>query len=114
LLSEKTGISMSVSPETADDKVIVFGPARPLREVLGDLAALFNDRWERHQLKDGSARYVLTRDLPARQYEAALAHAVTTHMMAQLAEQVRALDETPEQLARRPETDRTRSFLSEE
>src|SRR4051812_11617631 len=47
LLAQKTGISLSAAPEVADDKVIVFGPACPLREILADIAALFNDRWER-------------------------------------------------------------------
>jgi hypothetical protein len=114
LLAAKTGIPLAASREIADDKVIILGPARPLREVLADLAALFNDRWERKKAADHSDRYVLIRDLPAQRYEAALANAVTARMMAQLAEQVRALDETPEQLARRPENDPVRLLLSDE
>jgi hypothetical protein len=72
LLAAKTGVPLAASRETADDKVVVFGLARPLREVLADLAALFNDRWERHKTADHSDRYVLTRDLAAQQCEAGL------------------------------------------
>jgi beta-lactamase regulating signal transducer with metallopeptidase domain len=114
LLAEKTGVPLTASRETTDDKVMIYGPARPLRDELGDLAALFNDRWEHLKAADHSDRYVLIRDLAAQRYEAALANAVTARMLAQLAEQVQALKETPEQLARRPEHDRIRTILSDE
>src|SRR5690242_10885672 len=39
-LAQKCGVSLAASRETADDKVMLFAPARPLHEVLGDLAAL--------------------------------------------------------------------------
>src|SRR3712207_3277446 len=31
-------VPLSVEPEVADDKVLVFGPPRPLREILADVA----------------------------------------------------------------------------
>jgi hypothetical protein len=114
LLSRKTGIELSASRDTGEEKVLLFGPARPLRELLADLAALLNDRWERKTTTGGGTRYVLARDLRARQYEARLVHATVERLMAKLDEQVRALAETPEQLARRPEHDPIRVFLSED
>jgi hypothetical protein len=113
LLSKQTGTELSASRDTGEEKVLLFSPARPLRELLADLAALFNDRWERKSAA-GGARYLLTRDVRARQYEARLVHATTERMLAQLDAQVRALAETPEQLARRSEHDPIRVFLVED
>jgi hypothetical protein len=92
---------------------MVFGPARPLREVLTDLAALFNNRWEQKEGSDGKQSYILTRSLSARQYEARLLGATTDRLLAKMEEQVRALRETPRQLARRPKMDMIRHRLSD-
>src|SRR5712692_8092811 len=72
-LSTKVGVTLTADAETGDDKVIVFGPARPLRELLADLAALFNDRWERRKAKNGVVSYRLIRTFSARQLEATFA-----------------------------------------
>jgi hypothetical protein len=114
LLSKQTGIELSASRDTGEEKVLLFSPVRPLRELLADLAALFNDRWERKVAVRRDTRYILTRDLRARQYDARLLHATTERMMAQLDAQVRALAETPEQMARRSEHDPIRVFLGED
>ena len=46
LLAQKTGVTLKADLYVADDKVIVFNPARPLRDTLRDIAALFNDEWQ--------------------------------------------------------------------
>src|SRR5205823_3062379 len=69
-LAAKTGVALAAEPDIGDDKLIVFGPARPLRELLADLAALFNDRWESKRTVSGAVRYRLFRSAAARQLEA--------------------------------------------
>src|SRR5437868_14869100 len=61
LLSERTGVSLAVASDVADEKALVFGPARPLRDVLADLAALFDCRWARERSGRDSTRYRLVR-----------------------------------------------------
>jgi hypothetical protein len=99
-LSAKTGVSLAAEPETGDDKVILFGPARPLRELLADLAALFNDRWERKQAASGTIRYRLIRTPSARQLEATFARRTTEQMMLRLEQAVRGLEMKPKELER--------------
>ena len=111
LLGRRTGVSLKADPYVADDKVIVFSPSRPLREVLVDLAALFNDSWEELPLADGKMRYRLIRGLKAQRYEDDLEQQVTARMKALLDAQVRALDETEVEFAKRPATDRIRQNL---
>lgn len=110
---EKTGVALAASAEVADEKVMIFGPARPLREQLADMAALLNTTWERKADPGGQPRYTLTRSLRARQLEARLSRSETERMLARLEEQVRALDETPRQLERRPKDDPLRARLSD-
>jgi hypothetical protein len=112
-IAEKTGVALAATTETRDDKVIVFGPARPLREVLADLAALFNDRWERKEGKDGVVRYTLTRTIRARQQEAELVQQRLERQEARLQEGVRALRETPAVFNRRPKDDLIRRLLAD-
>jgi hypothetical protein len=111
LLSRKTGVSLKADPYVADDKVVVFSPARPLRTTLVDLAALFNDTWEEAPLADGKMRYTLVRRLKAQRYEDDLEQQVITRMKALLDAQVKALDETEQEFAKRPATDRIRQNL---
>src|SRR5207247_4370202 len=94
LLTQKTGIVLSAESEIADAKVVVLGPARPLRELLDDLAALFNAFWVRHRAREGRLGYHLERGEIARQYEARLAGWEAGFLRAQLQNQVRALSET--------------------
>jgi beta-lactamase regulating signal transducer with metallopeptidase domain len=110
LISQKTGVSLTANRYTADDKVILLGPARPLRDVLADIAALFNDLWDPEQGNDGKLQYVLIRDLKTRQYEERLGQEGDRRLLAQLEEQVKALRETPSELERRLETDPIRSL----
>jgi beta-lactamase regulating signal transducer with metallopeptidase domain len=110
LISQKTGVSLAANRYTADDKVVLFGPARPLRDVLADIAALFNDLWDPEQGNDGKIQYVLIRDLKTRQYEERLGQESDRRLLAQLEEQVKALRETPSQLERRPEADPIRAL----
>ncbi|MCW3100308.1 MAG: hypothetical protein JWL77_5926 [Chthonomonadaceae bacterium] len=111
LLSRKTGVSLKADPYVADDKVVVFSPSRPLRATLVDLAALFNDTWEEAPLTDGKMRYTLVRRFKAQRYEDDLEQQVITRMKALLDAQVKALDETEQEFAKRPATDRIRQNL---
>jgi hypothetical protein len=113
LLSRKTGVSLKADPYVADDKVVVFSPARPLRTTLVDLATLFNDAWEQVPLADGKMRYTLVRRLKAQRYEDDLEQQVITRMKALLDAQVKALDETEQEFAKRPATDRIRQNLED-
>ena len=99
-LAAKTGVALAAEPDIGDDKVIVFGPARPLRDLLADLAALFNDRWESKRTRDGEIRYRLYRTVAARQLEATFARRTTEQQMARLERLVSGLDMKPEELAR--------------
>ena len=48
LVSKQTGVDVIARSDVADDKVIIFGPPRPLKAVLADLAALYNDNLSCH------------------------------------------------------------------
>ena len=148
LLSEKTGVSLKADRYVADDKIIAFSPARPLRETLNAIAALYNDVWQvappaetlfngrleakksadsksqnsKHQEektldekspneKNTKTRYILTRRLSARHYEDDLEQLITSKILAQLDAQVKALDDSPEELAKRPPNDVVRKNL---
>jgi hypothetical protein len=111
LLSRKTGVSLKAEMFVADDKVVAFSPARPLRATLVDLAALFNDSWEEAPLANGKMRYTLVRRFPARRYEDDLEQQVVVRARALLEAQVKALDETEPEFAKRPAGDRIRQNL---
>lgn len=111
-LSATTGVMLTADKITAEDKVIVFSPARPLQATLADVAALFNDVWRRETASDGKPRYLLTRSLRASALEETLLNKSRNRLMAQLDAQVNALAETPEQLAKRPASDPIRESLT--
>ena len=113
LLSEKTGVGLSVEQDIGEEKVVVFNAARPLRDILLDLARLFHNAWERIEDKGLAPRYRLCRSTRSRAYEDGLAQNTTRRILAQLQAQVRALNESPERLAKRPETDPIRTNLSD-
>ena len=52
-LSAKTGVKLRADKAIADDKVILFCSARPLKATLNDLAALFHDGWRHIRTVDG-------------------------------------------------------------
>ena len=110
-ISAKTGVALRADGDVGDDKIIAFCPARPLADTLKDVAALFNDEWQPSPLPNGQMRWLLIRRLSARHYEDALEQSVSNRQRAQLDEQVRALDETPAQFAKRPADDRIRKNL---
>lgn len=113
VVKKKTGIAISANSSIADDKVIVFGPARPLGDVLADIAALYNATWLVETGSDGVNRYVLARDVKSRHYDEDLANANDRQLLAQLDDQAKALEETPEEPARRPENDPARQALKD-
>jgi hypothetical protein len=107
-----TGVPLQAEGAASDDRVVLFGPDRPLREVLADLAALFGDRWRRSPGASGD-RYLLYRDPQVARLERELPAAPERTFLAEMERQVRALRETPEQLARRDEKDPIRRYLSD-
>ncbi len=111
LLQKQTGVHIAASDYVSDDKLILYGPARPLNEIMADIAALFNDSWLHSRDGDRNS-YLLTRQGPARYDEDKFADMMNRNLLAQIEEQVQALNETPEQLSKRPETDPIRQALS--
>src|SRR5882724_4801567 len=91
LLSQKTGVKLSADRGVADDKVVLFSPARPLRETLTDLAALYHDLWQHIKTDAGGDRYFLLRTRRSSEYEQTLLKAANARMIAKLEEQVKAL-----------------------
>jgi hypothetical protein len=104
-IGKSARLSLRAEPAVADEKVIVLGPPRPLRAILMDIAALLNNSWRHYINVDGDPQLVLYREPRSVRYEEALARSVVDRMQARLDEQVRALDETPEQFAKRPAND---------
>jgi hypothetical protein len=80
--------------------------------ILKDMAALYNNVWLSGTADDGKLAYRMVRGVRAREYEDNLANETTNRMLAQLDAQVKALVESPEQLARRPENDPIRQWLT--
>ena len=111
-LSKASGVSLTADTAAGEDKVTLYGPARPVREVLGDLAELFGHRWQRRRV-GAETRYVLAVDPEVRRRSKALAEAPVEGFLTALDAQARALRETPLQLARRPESDPVRKALSD-
>src|SRR5579871_5119807 len=105
LLTQKTGLTFKAEEYVADDKIVIFGPARPLRAVLADMAALFHDVWIKGTSPQGVDYYMLVRDQRARTYELELARAEMDSVRARLDEQARALSETEAKAKQRPEND---------
>ncbi|HLJ56106.1 MAG TPA: hypothetical protein VKT77_13790, partial [Chthonomonadaceae bacterium] len=104
-ISKKTGLALRADPGVADDKIVLFGPPRPLRAVLGDIAAVYNDSWRHYTNVEKVEQYVLYREPKAFRYENGLVQALAARRMAKLDQQVAALDENEAQFARRPEMD---------
>jgi beta-lactamase regulating signal transducer with metallopeptidase domain len=113
LISRTTGVRVEASRTIADDKVILYGPSRPLRAVLSDLALLLGCTWSKGEtLTDGKPYYVLAPSTKLRRYEEKLAAANEERFLAHLDALVRALNETDEQLKQRPSGDPIRQALS--
>jgi hypothetical protein len=111
-LSAKTGIALAAAPDLGQEKVIAFGRNRPLRELLADLATLFNNRWRREK-RGGELRYVMDRDAAARQHEELLVRAELERLLARFQAQLQALPLTPAELAAQPREGLSNAFLSD-
>src|SRR5438876_3557933 len=61
-LQAQTGVELSASRAVADEKVTVFVKDRPARDVMREVARLFNDFWSRSG-SEGKYRYMLDQDL---------------------------------------------------
>ena len=112
-LSAKTGVKLLADKTVSDDKVVLFCSARPLKDTLNDIAALFNDEWHHARTADGEDHYILLRTRQSTDYEQSLSRATYSHIIAKLDEQVKALSETPDQMGRRAENDPIRKALAD-
>lgn len=110
--AEVTGIRLTLAPKLGDEKVVLFGPARPAGETLEDLAALLDLRWERTDPR-GTPGYRLTRPPEAVRRARLLEAEVARRAQARVDAHAAALSETPEQLKQRPERDYTRVLLED-
>jgi hypothetical protein len=70
-LGGQIGVTLTASPEVADEPAIVYATAQPAKQVMQHLALLFNYRWRRHG-KSGEPGYELYQDVKSRQEEEAL------------------------------------------
>src|SRR5258708_4815072 len=80
-LSATTGVKLQADKAIADDKVVLFCPARPLKETLTDLAALFHDTWHHIRTAGGEDRYILLRTRQSTEYEQSLSRATYARLM---------------------------------
>lgn len=113
LLSEKTGVRFSARADVAEDKVIVFARRRALNTLLEDLAALFDYTWERKdKAEDAQPSYELFMSRRALNRQNALMRASQQRLSAQIDAFVNALALSPEELARLPEDNPIREYLS--
>ncbi len=67
-IGAQTRARLEASPEVADEPAILFVNARPARDVMAQLAALFRYSWRRRGA-GSSARYLFYQDTAARQEE---------------------------------------------
>jgi hypothetical protein len=111
-ISGATGVALTAEAGAGESKLILYGPPRPLRDVLGDIAELFGHRWVRRQV-GAEIRYLLSVDPVVRRQANAQAEAPVAGFLRGLDAQVRALRETPAQLARRPAEEPVRKYLSD-
>jgi hypothetical protein len=70
-LGRAAGVTLQVTPDTADEPALVHVTDQPAREVMRQLARHFGYRWSRSG-QAGEYRYELYQDLNARQAEEAL------------------------------------------
>lgn len=110
--AEVAGVRLTLAPELGDEKVVLFGPARPAGETLEDLAALLDLRWERTDQR-GIPGYRLSRPPEAVRRARLLEAEVARRAQARVDAHAAALAETPEQLKQRPERDYTRILLED-
>lgn len=110
-IAREANVTLSAKSDTADDKVIVFSKARTIRDTLHDLAHLLHARWQVEETPKGR-RYALGKSIAAERYEARLIKERTEQARNSVEELVKALPESPEQLAERPPTDPVRKQLS--
>jgi hypothetical protein len=87
-LQRGTGARMTATADIADEPALVFVAGQPTREVMRQLALLFNFRWRRTG-KPGGYRYDLYEDTASRREEAALLAEGQGRIIAALQNEVR-------------------------
>jgi hypothetical protein len=70
-ITQETGIELSAGRRVAEDKITVFCKERPLRDLMREIAGLFNFTWDRTG-KEGAYEYQLTQSLRSQLLEEAL------------------------------------------
>jgi hypothetical protein len=89
-IDRKIGVRLRAVAEADDEKVVMVGPARPLRDYMEDLAALVDARWSRVSRSDPPA-YMLSLPRDARDREDRLLRAAHERLLRQLNEEARTL-----------------------
>lgn len=112
-LSAKAAVKLQADKTVSDSKVILFCPARPLKDTLNDLAELLHAEWHHALTADGEVRYTLLQTVQSTRYEQSLSSATYSHIISKLEDQVKALSETPNQMAKRPGSDPIRKSLAD-
>src|SRR5438874_824275 len=84
----QTGVRLRASAETADEPALVYARERPARDVMRQLALLFNWRWRRMG-KSGGYRYELYQDAASKREEEALRSEGRRRIVGALQEEVR-------------------------
>ncbi len=67
-LETQTGISFAANKSVADDKITIFCTDRPLRDLMREIATLFNFTWQRSG-EEGAYQYRVTQPLRAQLVE---------------------------------------------
>lgn len=98
LLSEKTGVALTVLRPLSDDKAIIFSKDRPLRETLSDLAALFGASWRETRPVLGKPAYRLELPTKTRRLEERLEREDKRWILEKLDAMVKQLRTDPEKL----------------
>nr|WP_309696669.1 hypothetical protein [Armatimonas sp.] len=105
-LTKETGITFTANPRVADDEVTLYCTARPLREIMRQLAKHFGFEWRRTG-QEPQFSYELTQSLSRQLLEESLRQQDRDALLVKIEEEVRAfqklLELSPEQRKTRRE-----------
>ncbi len=106
-LTKETGITFTANPRVADDEVTLYCTARPLREIMRQLAKHFGFEWRRTG-QEPQFSYELTQSLSRQLLEESLRQQDRDAMLVKIEEEVRGfqklLELSPEQRTTRRES----------
>jgi hypothetical protein len=91
-VAAETGVSLTTTPEVADEPLVVAVKQLPARELLEQVAELLDFMWSRRG-KEGEWRYEIWQDLASKNREEALRQASAAAAEQRLAEEIRRFAE---------------------